>query len=68
MQKSENNKTKEKTFLTLTRSIGERIFVGDDIEIVLTDVDCKRGNARISIAAPPDVRILRDDAKKLTKS
>jgi len=49
--------------LTLTRKENESIICtlpnGDEIEIVVTKVNGKQ--ARISIAAPNDVRIMREE-------
>ncbi len=46
--------------LVLSRKVGEKIRIGDDVTIVLVDI---RGiKARIGIEAPDDVRIVRDDA------
>lgn len=45
--------------LNLTRRRGEKIFVGDDIVIVVTQID--RGKVRIGIEAPPDMKIDRDE-------
>ena len=43
--------------LALTRRIGERIIIGDDI--VVTVVDIKGDNVRLSIDAPRNVKIYR---------
>lgn len=46
--------------LSLIRRRGQRIRVGDDIEVVVVNVD---GNEiRLGIAAPPEVRVLRPEA------
>ncbi len=45
--------------LVLTRRIGERIFIGDNIVIMVTDVQgC---SVKIGVDAPIDVRILREE-------
>lgn len=46
--------------LVLNRNWGERIVIGDNIEIVVSGPVGNRG-ARIGIAAPSDVRILRKE-------
>lgn len=46
-----------KKYLTVTRRVGERINIGQDIEIVLTSIQGKQ--ARISVSAPKDVKIER---------
>ena len=48
--------------LTLTRKIGERIFIGKEIEVMLVDVD--RGRCRIGIVAPRHVPIAREEFGK----
>ena len=45
--------------LTLSRKIGETIMIGDDIEVTLTRIE--RDSVRLSIKAPPSVRILREE-------
>ncbi|MEA1972124.1 MAG: carbon storage regulator CsrA [Candidatus Cloacimonadota bacterium] len=45
--------------LILTRKVGESILIGDDIEIVLSEVN--RGAARIGIAAPRKLPIYRKE-------
>jgi carbon storage regulator len=45
--------------LVLTRRIGERIFIGNDIVIMVTDVQgC---SVKIGIEAPREVRIVREE-------
>lgn len=45
--------------LALTRKIGERIVIGDNI--ILTIVDIKGDNIRLSIDAPKEVKIYRGE-------
>jgi len=47
--------------LVLTRKIGERIFIGDDI--ILTVVDIERGKIRLGIEAPKEVPIWREELR-----
>lgn len=48
--------------LILTRRVGETLQIGNDISVTVVEVN---GNqVRIGIAAPKDVAIMRDDAKK----
>jgi carbon storage regulator len=48
--------------LVLTRKINEKIYIGDSIVVKVLDV--KKGDqVVISIEAPKDIRILRDNAK-----
>lgn len=51
-------------YLVLTLRHGGYATVGDDIEVKL--VDSNNSQARIAIKAPPEIAILRDDAKKRT--
>ncbi len=45
--------------LVLTRKIGEKILIGDDI--TLTVVDIGPGRMKLGISAPPECRILRSE-------
>lgn len=45
--------------LVLSRKTGERIVLADSI--VVTVLETKRGTVRLGIAAPPDVRITRQE-------
>lgn len=45
--------------LVLTRNTGESIRIGDDIEISVAEV--RGGSVRLSIKAPRDVRIYREE-------
>jgi carbon storage regulator len=45
--------------LILTRKIGEKILIGDGITVVVCQVS--RGEVRLGIEAPADVRILREE-------
>ena len=48
--------------LILTSRVGETLQIGNDISVTVVEVN---GNqVRIGIAAPKDVPIMRDDAKK----
>lgn len=49
--------------LILTRKPGEAIYVGEDIVVVYVGQN-SNGSARIGIVAPPEVKILRDNAKE----
>lgn len=52
--------------LILTRRVGEKIFIGDDIVITVNKV---RGRNQIvlGIDAPPDVPVNREEVRKRTK-
>ena len=45
--------------LVLTRKRGEKIRIGDDIEIVVTKI--WDGSVRLAIKAPPDTEIMRTE-------
>jgi len=45
--------------LVLTRKLGEKIFIGDNICITVVDID--RGKIRLGIEAPRDVPIMRQE-------
>ena len=51
---------KERTSLTLSRFAGEAVEVGDSITITVSQVQGS-GRVRLTITAPPDVLILRDE-------
>ncbi|MBI3090172.1 MAG: carbon storage regulator CsrA [Candidatus Tectomicrobia bacterium] len=45
--------------LILTRRVGERIRIGD--EITMTVLDIRGGNIRLGIEAPPHVKVHREE-------
>ena len=45
--------------LVLSRKIGERIVIGENIVITVVDID--RGKIRLGIEAPRDVPIYREE-------
>lgn len=45
--------------LTLSRRAGESLILNDDIEIIIQEIN--RSYVKISIDAPDDVRILREE-------
>ena len=47
--------------LVLTRKIDERITIGDDIELVVVDIDTRGGRVRLGIKAPEDIEIHRKE-------
>lgn len=52
--------------LILTRNIGETIRIGDDIEISVADV--RGGAVRLSIKAPREVRVFREEVYQRVQS
>jgi carbon storage regulator len=47
--------------LVLTRKIGERIMIGDDV--VLTVIECTSGRVRLGFEAPVDIKIDREEIR-----
>jgi carbon storage regulator len=45
--------------LILSRQVGERIYIGDNIVISVEDID--RGKIRIGIEAPKEVKVFREE-------
>ena len=45
--------------LILTRRIGEKLFSGDEIEVVVLDVN--RNQVKIGIKAPRELTVLREE-------
>jgi carbon storage regulator len=48
--------------LILTRRIGEALWIGDDVEVVV--LGCRGNQVRIGIAAPEEVVVLRSELKQ----
>lgn len=47
--------------LVLTRSVGERLIIGDDGKITLTVLDVRGNQVRIGIDAPKNVAVHREE-------
>ena len=45
--------------LMLTRRIGEKLLIGDNIEVVVLDVN--RNQVKVGIKAPRDMTVLREE-------
>jgi len=45
--------------LVLGRRIGQKILIGDKIEVLVVDIG--GGNVKIGVEAPRNIRILRDE-------
>jgi len=45
--------------LVLSRKLGEKIMIGDDVEIIVTRID--RNSVRIAVSAPREVAIFRGE-------
>ncbi|QGJ68900.1 Carbon storage regulator CsrA [Planctomycetales bacterium 10988] len=52
--------------LVLSRKVGEKLHIGNDIVITITQV--KGNRVKIGIEAPEDVRIVRDELKEAVQS
>lgn len=52
--------------LILTRKIGEKIYIDEDICIVLVEIE--RGRIRLGIDAPEEVRIEREEVRAQRKA
>jgi len=50
---------KEDTMLVLSRKVGERVVIGD--QIVVTVLEVKGRQVRLGFEAPPDVQIWRGE-------
>jgi carbon storage regulator len=50
--------------LVLRRRVGERIMIGDSIEVVVLRV--RGGKVRLGFSAPASVRVDRKEARRLT--
>jgi len=55
--------------LVITRKLGEKIRIGDDIEVVVARTGYRTGVVRLSIKAPRAIKVLREEliAKEVTK-
>lgn len=47
--------------LVLSRKLGEKIHIGDDITITIVDIE--RGKIRLGIDAPREIPVLRDELR-----
>jgi len=48
--------------LVLTRKVGETIWVGDDVEIIISEV--KGDQVKIGIRAPRNIEVIRGELRK----
>lgn len=55
----------KKTYMVVSRNVGQEIFIGNDIRVKLCEMDGNK--ARIGVSAPKDVPILRDNVKTRVK-
>lgn len=49
--------------LVLTRKIGEKILIGDDVEVMVLEVK-SREKVRLGVQAPPGVAVDREEVRK----
>lgn len=52
--------------LVLSRKKSERIFIGDDIVLTVTQIQGDK--VRLGIDAPPEIKILREEVADLAKA
>lgn len=45
--------------LVLGRRVGEKIIIGDDIEIIVSSIE--RGQVKLGIIAPENIRVHREE-------
>jgi len=50
--------------LVLARAESERIKIGDDITITVTEINCRRKVVRIGIDAPAHIRVDREEVRR----
>jgi carbon storage regulator len=58
------DETRSKTMLVLSRKLGQRFQVGQDVRITIVKID--KQSVRIGIEAPGDVTIYREEIVPLT--
>jgi len=49
--------------LVLVRYVNDRIMIGNDIVITITDVNRKSGRVKVGIEAPNDIRVDREEIR-----
>ena len=49
----------KKGYLVISRKVGDRILIGDDIEIMISDLDFDKVKADVAIRAPREIKITR---------
>ena len=49
--------------LILSRRVGQSIFIGDDIEVRIQQVDGRSGAVRVGIKAPREVEVDREEIR-----
>ncbi|WP_313528409.1 carbon storage regulator [Anaerotignum sp.] len=52
--------------LVLQRKIGQSIYIGDDIKVTIQDISSDK--VKISVEAPKDITIIREELKLATMS
>ena len=50
--------------LVLSRHVGEKILIGDDIEILVMDIRGHAGKVRLGITAPVEVAVDRAEVRE----
>lgn len=49
--------------LILSRKVGQKIVIGEDIEVMITSVD-RSGNVKLGVSAPKSVAVDRDEVRR----
>jgi carbon storage regulator len=49
--------------LVLVRYVNDRIMIGDDIIVTITDVNRKSGRVKVGIEAPNNIRVDREEIR-----
>jgi len=52
--------------LVLSRKLGERIYIGDDVIVTVVDID--RGKIRLGIEAPKNLPIYREEIRPTART
>jgi len=60
-RKQRNRKTGATDMLVLSRKVGERILIGDNIAVTIVRIS--QGVVRVGIEAPPETPIVREELK-----
>lgn len=51
----------EKGYLVLDRYIGQKVMIGNDIEVTITKINKMNNSARITFVVPKNITIMRGE-------